>query len=149
MGTSRVLRTGLVLTVAALVACDETGGSLDATGGSPEVGTSSILVGPAGGTFLFFGGKVKLEVPPGALTKTIPIGVLIPKSYPQAPRLVPGTVYDLLPDGVTFKKPVKLSITYDQKKVPRARQRQCCAFTRWWLEGGAWFRAAAWTPPQT
>jgi len=121
MGTRIAAR--LVFVLAALVSCN--GGSQEPPGdvgvdspGAPEAGVTSVFIGPSGGTFTFHGGKVKLEVPPGALTKEVPIGALVPKSYPAAPRLVTGTVYDLLPDGTKFNKAVKLSISYDQGKVP-------------------------------
>ena len=115
---------GLVLAfvLGSLVACngvEESPKDMGADGPSvPEAGSTTVLIGPSGGTFSFHGGKVKLEVPPGALAKNTPIAALIPKSYPPAARLVPGTVYDLLPDGTTFNKGVKLSISYDQGDVP-------------------------------
>ena len=86
--------------------------------GTPDGGSTSTVVGSSGGTFSFHGGKVKLEVPPGALSKDTTIRVLVLQSYPKDSRLVPGTVYDLLPDGTTFNKAVKLSITYQQASVP-------------------------------
>ena len=115
-------RSVLVLVLGSMLACD--GGAVE----SPDVGVdgpvkpdaaAATVIGPAGGTFSFFGGKLKLEVPPGALTKDTSIRAQIPKSYPKATELVPGTVYDLLPDGTSFKKAVKLSISYDQGDVPK------------------------------
>jgi len=115
-------RLVLVVVLGSLMACDGTEGTpKDATadkGGKPDAGATVQVVGPAGGTLLFHGGKVKLEVPPGALTKDASISVLVPKSYPKDSQLVTGTVYDLLPDGTTFKKPVKLSVNYEQADLP-------------------------------
>jgi len=111
-----------MFTLVVLVSCDERMGKMFHEAGMDDTGSSisrTVIIGSAGGTFLFFGGKLKLEVPPGALASDTPIGAMISKSHPQAPRLVSGTVYDLLPDGTKFNKPVKLSITYDQKKVPQ------------------------------
>lgn len=97
--------------------CDETGGlpgdmAAD-SGSSGDAGASVAVVGPAGGSFLFHGGKVRLEVPPGALAKETTIRALKVASYPSASEVVPGTVYDLLPDGTTFSKAARLSIFYD------------------------------------
>ena len=113
----------LMCALGSLLACDEGVEEYprDAQADRPSIqdgGSTTVVVGPAGGTFTFHGGKVKLEVPPGALTKDTPIKVLVLKSYPPANRLVSGTLYDLLPDGTTFKKAVKLSIAYDQGNVP-------------------------------
>ena len=123
MGMRTAGRLVLVLVLGSLAACDEQVGEVLHEAGadgpsSRDAGTATVLVGPSGGTFSFFGGKVVLQVPPGALTKDISLGAQIPKSYPADPQLVPGTVYDLLPDGTTFNKAVKLSITYDQASVP-------------------------------
>lgn len=97
------LFAGLVL----LVSCSDDGiqGARDAGLGhlsSKDAGNTGSI-GATGGTFSFYNGKVKLEVPIGALDKEITVKVLRAKSYPQAPGLVPGTVYDLLPEGTVFK----------------------------------------------
>ncbi len=120
MGIRKAGLRVLVFALGSLLACNGAESPKDAQVDGPSTldGSSTAVVGPSGGTFLFHGGRVKLEVPPGALTKETPLGALVPKSYPPAVELVPGTVYDLLPDGTTFKKTVKLSITYDQDKVP-------------------------------
>ncbi len=124
MGINKAGRLVLVFALGSLLSCNggtgESPPDARADGSSvPDGGTATVLIGPAGGTFSFFGGKVKLEVPPGALAKETSIGVKVPNSYPQDARLVPGTVYDLLPDGTTFTKAVKLSISYDQDGVPK------------------------------
>ena len=139
MGLSKAGRPVLVLVLGSLLACD--GGA----GEPPDVGldgpakpdaAAAVTIGPAGGTFSFFGGKLKLEVPPGALAKDTPIEALVPKSYPAAAQLVPGAVYDLLPDGTKFAKVVKLSITYDQGKVPKGTTEASLRLHK--VVGGAW-----------
>lgn len=100
MGMSKARRLVLVLFLGVLVACNgapEAVSDASADGpGAPEAGSTTVLVGPSGGTFLFHGGKVKLEVPPGALAKDTPIKALVIKSYPPASGLVSNTIYDLL-----------------------------------------------------
>ena len=122
METARVGQLVLICALGAITACNgEEVLHPDAGGdgpGIPDGGSSTAVAGSAGGTFTFHGGKVTLEVPPGALSKDTTIQVLVLASYPKDSRLVPGTVYDLLPDGTTFNKTVKLSITYDQASVP-------------------------------
>ncbi len=71
-----------------------------------------------GGTYTFHEGKVTLEVPAGAVLRGITFAVEPVSKPPATPRLVANTVYDLEPDGVTFNKPVKLTIRYAAADVP-------------------------------
>lgn len=101
MGNRQAGRAALMLALGALVACNERVGEIfqDAGADGPaaaEAGSTAVLIGPSGGTFSFHGGKVKLEVPPGALAKDTPIKALVIKSYPPASGLVSNTIYDLL-----------------------------------------------------
>ncbi len=116
-------RVVAVLVLGSLVACNgaadnPTDASVEKAGKGLDIGVTVHVVGSSGGTFLFHGGRVKLEVPPDALTKDITIQVLVEKNYPKDSGLVAGSVYDLLPDGATFAKAVKLSIAYEQARVP-------------------------------
>ena len=125
MVSSRYLSLGLMFLGAAQVACNGTETPMTNDGGKDGPGVldasvASVLVGPAGGTFTLAGGKVKLEVSPGALAKETSIKAVATKSYPKDAHVVEGTVFDLLPDGIVFNKPVKLSISYEQSKVPPA-----------------------------
>ena len=111
-----------ILNLVVVIGCsdDGTGGQdagLDLYGSSDASNTTSI--GPSGGVFSFHDGKVKLEVPKGTLDGEIFVRVLRADSYPQELGLVQGTVYDLLPEGTVFKKPVKLTIAYLGSKVPK------------------------------
>ena len=122
METARVFKLVLICALGAITACNgeevlPTDAGVDGPV-IPDGGSTTAVAGSAGGTFTFYGGKVTLEVPAGALSKDTTIRVLALVSYPQDSRLVPGTVYDLLPDGTSFNKAVKLSITYEQASVP-------------------------------
>ena len=132
-------RLVLVLVLGSLLACNGGEGESSDVGVDgpikPDAGAATT-VGPAGGTFSFFGGKLELKVPPGALTKDTLIKAQIPKSYPQATLLVPGTLYDLLPDGTSFNKAVKLSITYDQGDVPKGSAEAGLRIHK--VTGGSW-----------
>lgn len=70
------------------------------------------MIGPAGGTVVANGGKLKLTIPAGALATTLPISVA-PVAAPTAPTSVrEGTAYQLGPSGTTFAAPVTLTIEY-------------------------------------
>lgn len=122
MAVKMLWKLGLVLVVGSLLACNGEADPLGDTGADLpsqlDGGSTTQVVGSAGGTLVFHSGKVKLEVPAGALANDVSIKVLIEKDYPKDSMVVLGTVYDLLPNGTAFKKPVKLSIAYDQADVP-------------------------------
>lgn len=122
MKTEWVRSVVWVMGAVALTACTPREGNMWDAGGNSghEPPTETTTASPGGGTFRFFGGKVTLEVPKGALTMASPLGVRVARSYPSDSKLVPGTVYELLPDGLTFKKLVKLSIVYDPAKAPQS-----------------------------
>ena len=139
MVISRGFCRGLLLLGAALVACGGGEQTPMSDGGGPDgpdASWTAVAVGPAGGSFTFAGGKVKLEVPPGALAQETAIKVMAASKYPADSRLVAGTVYDLLPDGAVFKKAVKLSIAYDSSKVPAGATEAALRIHR--VASGAW-----------
>ena len=91
MDSQKVRKLVLVCALGALLACngetEEVPRDASTDGPSTSDGGSGTVVGPSGGTFIFQGGKVKLEVPPGALAKDTPIRVLVPKNYtPEVQR---------------------------------------------------------------
>ena len=131
----------VLLVLATLVGCNGDEAPLNIDGGAdgPAVLDGSVasgLVGPAGGTLTLAGGRVKLEVPPGAVKQSVTISALATNKYPADSSLVAGTVYDLLPDGLTFQKKVKLSIAYDKDKVPKGVAEAGLRIHK--VAGGAW-----------
>jgi hypothetical protein len=75
-------------------------------------------VGPGGGVLEFEEGLVILDVPGGAVSASVRIAAS-PTTLPaDAPSYVPGTVWDLGPDGLDFNEPVTLSLEYDPALVP-------------------------------
>ena len=77
-------------------------------------------IGPSGGTIELGAGLATLQVPTGALDKTVEITVT-PLDDSELPNGgVPGTAVELSPAGLTFKKPVKLTLAYETSKLPAA-----------------------------
>jgi len=93
-------------------------GCSGATGPAPT-GPSNGL-GPDGGSMTVRG--LELKVPAGALTKSEDITIeRIPADSLTAPdgfQLVGGTAYRLGPEGLTFQKPVTVTISYDPADLP-------------------------------
>ena len=79
-----------------------------------------FVVGSSGGTVTAVGGQVTLVVPPGAVAQ--PTGITVsPATLPSGTNttaLVGGTAYDFGPTGTVFAAPVKLTIQYNQTKIP-------------------------------
>ncbi len=55
---------------------------------------------------------------------------------PSDPTVVPGTVFDLQPDGITFAAPVALTLTYDPAQLPADADEQNLALGH--LIDGVW-----------
>jgi uncharacterized protein YjdB len=94
------------------------------------------FVGPAGGQVTAAAGKVTLVVPPGALAAPVPLTVTAVQNPPAHPALIPGTAWDLGPDGIQFAQPVTLRIRYEPAQLPGgtiAGQLRVARHT-----GGAW-----------
>ncbi len=89
-----------------------------------KVGSAALTVldgavlGPAGGVVTAANGAVVLTVPAGALTQPTTLTVAPIAAPPADPRTVPGTAYDIGPNGTQFAQPVTLAIKYDPTKVP-------------------------------
>ena len=99
--------------------------ALLACGGKSPVATSTIVpvqdptnMGPAGGSLDLAGGAVRLQVPPGALGKSVNIEAVPAATFPSGGLLVAGTVYELRPADLRFGMLVTLSLRYDPKAVP-------------------------------
>ena len=74
-----------------------------------------LVAGPAGGAASLAGGLVNLSVPAGALGAPVtlfadPVG----DEPAESIGLIPGTVFDLTPEGTAFSKSVRLSIRYNE-----------------------------------
>ncbi|MBS2016400.1 MAG: hypothetical protein JST00_26180 [Deltaproteobacteria bacterium] len=105
--SARLLGLGLAAVVAATVGIGACGGDGDPQPTADAGVTTSKRIGPGGGTVTADG--VTLEIPPGALTSEVEIGIK-PVSNPKLPDQVSlvGTAYELSPAGIEFAKPVKL-----------------------------------------
>ncbi|HEX8692646.1 MAG TPA: Ig-like domain-containing protein, partial [Longimicrobium sp.] len=77
---------------------------------------SSAVVGSAGGTFPFVGGKVVMGFPAGALAEDWRISVS--PATVSAAGYVANTAYSFGPSGLTFALPVSLTISYDDANLP-------------------------------
>jgi murein DD-endopeptidase MepM/ murein hydrolase activator NlpD len=77
-----------------------------------------FVVGPSGRTITAADGKVSLVVPQGALSQDAGLTVTPSANPTSAPELVLGTVYEFGPAGLTFQKPVDLTIHYDPQAIP-------------------------------
>jgi hypothetical protein len=82
--------------------------------GALDGAATQTLVSPAGGTVVSADGKLKLEVPAGALAAAQMLSVAPIKNL--APGGV-GPAYRLTPDGQTFSVPVNLVFAYDDADV--------------------------------
>ena len=74
-------------------------------------------VGPAGGVLTMLNGAVQLDVPAGAVNQTVNVLVRPVPDPTGNPRLVPGTVFELAPEGTRFGR-ATLSIAYDPARIP-------------------------------
>ena len=102
-----------MLLLAALVA-----GCRDVTSQAPAAPTP-ITVGPAGGTLILDDGAVALQVPAGALTEAVHIEARPTLAYPTGGSLlVPGSVYELTPNGLSFAVPASLTLRLAFEALP-------------------------------
>ena len=84
-------------------------------------GGSTTVSDTKGGTVVTADGALALVVPAGALPQpdlTISVASVPLNDVPSAATLVPGTVFDLGPEGTTFDNPVTLDIGYDPAALP-------------------------------
>ncbi len=75
-------------------------------------------VDPDGGTVTAAGGDVSLEFPAGAVSEDFVPAVAATTSYPDDPDIVPETVYEFGPAGITFAEPVQVTVAYDAANIP-------------------------------
>lgn len=83
----------------------------------PAIGT---MVGAAGGIITSADGMFELTIPPGALSE--PVDITIEKVddavFAGDATYVPGTAYDVTPNGVPFAVPGQIRIHYDAGSLP-------------------------------
>ncbi|HEU4451936.1 MAG TPA: PQQ-binding-like beta-propeller repeat protein [Longimicrobium sp.] len=115
--TARVSATGLVTGVG-------TGAvTIVATAGK-GVGRVDVDVraggqlGPAGGTLVMLDGAATVVLPPDGVQQPTTLLLRAAPSPPGHPRLVPGTAYELGPQGLTFRAPGTLTLRYDEARLP-------------------------------
>ena len=78
-------------------------------------------VGAGGGQTELAGGQVMLDIPAGAVGGPIAVDavpVTDPSTLPPSPTPIPGTAFDLQPDGTVFAEPIRLTISYDPAMLP-------------------------------
>lgn len=104
-------------------------------------------VGPAGGTLAFADGKVRLEVPPGAVTSEVTLTVESATGFPADPKVVDETVYRFAPEGLQFAEPVRLTLSYDRANIPAGLREGELRLYR--VVGAAWQQVAESEPHAT
>jgi N-acetylneuraminic acid mutarotase len=78
------------------------------------------VLGPDGGTISAVDGAVRLVVPPGALEEPVGIVVLPMRAddIPPGLGIIPGSMFDFQPSGLTFAVPATLTLAYDEARIP-------------------------------
>src|SRR4051794_33300363 len=71
---------------------------------------SGVVTPSSGGVVATPDGTVRVEVPPGAISKETTFTITPATSYPDDPQVVPGTVFNFGPDGIVFSAPVVITI---------------------------------------
>ncbi len=99
------------------------------------VGVASEPIGPEGGTAATVDGAATLQFPAGSLAEETNIAIYPQAVYPADARLVPGTIYELAPDGTAFTE-ATLSIRYDRGSLPAGTDESTLALAR--VVDGAW-----------
>ncbi|GLC25532.1 hypothetical protein rosag_20450 [Roseisolibacter agri] len=112
-----VSSTGLVTTVGA--------GRVTITASSDGKAGTSVLdvraggaIGAEGGVLLMLGGRAVLIVPRDAVTQSTTLLLAPSTAGASASRLVPGTAFELAPEGLTFAWTPTLNLKYDAARIP-------------------------------
>lgn len=93
-------------------------------------------IGAAGGILALFNGGVNLSVAPNGLSQSVNFLVRPVVDPAQNPRIVPGTIFELGPDGVSFSSLASLTIRYDASRIPTGIVEPALQLYR--LSGGTW-----------
>ena len=97
------------------------------------------VVGPAGGVVSLAGGAVVLAFPENAVASEVELSAT-PTTGPSSDLVVPGTVFDLGPDGASFAVPVTLTLSYDPARLPSGVGEAELGI--WRVSGSAWVPVA-------
>ncbi|WP_346318750.1 hypothetical protein [Chitinophaga sp. YIM B06452] len=82
--------------------------------GTPDGDPAQKTIGPEGGTLAIESGRLTLTVPPGAVAAATVFSMQpVTKTLPHSP----GKGYRLLPENVTFTKPVTLTMQYNDEDL--------------------------------
>jgi hypothetical protein len=87
----------------------------------PSQGGAATITPSVGGTVATEDGNVVIEIPPGALSGTSPVEITVtpaPAGAPEDESMIPGSVVEFGPDGITFEKPVTIRLAYDPARIP-------------------------------
>jgi hypothetical protein len=82
----------------------------------PPTTPSGSGIGPDGGTVTSADGKVKLVIPPSALSSTQTVAIVASTDSNTCPQKV-GTLYSLTPNGLQFSKPAILTLPYSDSSL--------------------------------
>ena len=93
-------------------------------------------LGSSGGILTLLNGAFTLTVPPGGLVQTVNFLVRPTTDPTQNPRLMPGTIFEVAPEGVTFFQFATLTLGYDVSKLPAGTVE--AALQLYTLSNGAW-----------
>ena len=80
--------------------------------GRDPVGDAKGTVGPSGGTITVEGSPVALQIPAGALDSSTEVILKTVADASLPAGVLAGTVVEIQPAGLTFKKPVSLTLSY-------------------------------------
>jgi Big-like domain-containing protein len=101
-------------------------------------------MGPDGGDVIAGDGRLVLRVPPGALPSFI--GMTVQQADPAdggSDGLLPGTAWDLQPEGLSFLKPVELDLAYDPASMPDGIVDPAASLVVATLEDGNWLETVS------
>ncbi|PKL06924.1 MAG: hypothetical protein CVV53_01870 [Spirochaetae bacterium HGW-Spirochaetae-9] len=89
-------------------------------------------VGLSGGTVSAMDGQVHFEFPTGAVSSETPIVVAPLLDYPQgsSDHIVPQTVFDFGPDGISFGAPITVTVGYNEGLIPEGFPEQSLSIVK-------------------
>ena len=104
-------------------------------------GGSATITPSTGGTVATADGKVVVEIPAGALAGTAPVEITVTPAAvgdPADESMIPGSVVEFGPDGITFEKPVTIKLTYNPALIPSGVPEQHLRLQTFDEDAGVW-----------